>query len=99
MGSALIVRTIALRSIFLMAVALSPGAWARSRLAAYQIGVGVWTFLAFAYDGIETGQALVARGAGRGSRHCERARRDSGYWCGRSPPRQCWARSRCWATV
>ena len=29
-------------------------------LAAYQIGIGVWTFLAFAYDGIETaGQALV----------------------------------------
>lgn len=63
-GSALIVRTIALRSIFLMAVAVA-GRMGTVELAAYQIGIGVWTFLAFAYDGIETaGQALVARELG-----------------------------------
>ena len=63
-GSALIVRTVALRSIFLMAVAVA-GRMGTVELAAYQIGIGVWTFLAFAYDGIETaGQALVARELG-----------------------------------
>ena len=62
-------RTVALRSIFLMAVAVA-GRMGTVELAAYQIGIGVWTFLAFAYDGIETaGQALVARelGARRGA--------------------------------
>lgn len=58
-------RTVALRSIFLMAVAVA-GRMGTVELAAYQIGIGVWTFLAFAYDGIETaGQALVAREVGR----------------------------------
>ncbi|MEZ5381855.1 MAG: MATE family efflux transporter [Microthrixaceae bacterium] len=63
-GSALIVRTVALRSIFLMAVAVA-GRMGTVELAAYQVGIGIWTFLAFAYDGIETaGQALVARELG-----------------------------------
>ena len=67
-GSALIVRTVALRSIFLMAVFVA-GQMGTVELAAYQIGIGVWTLLAFAYDGIETaGQALVARELG-GRRH------------------------------
>ena len=75
-GSALIVRTVALRSIFLMAVAVA-GRMGTVELAAYQIGIGVWTFLAFAYDGIETaGQALVARELG--GRRSDEARSAAG---------------------
>ncbi|MBK7018223.1 MAG: hypothetical protein IPH38_01145 [Candidatus Microthrix sp.] len=87
----------ALRSIFLMAVFVA-GQMGTVELAAYQIGIGVWTFLAFAYDGIETaGQALVARELG-GRRHAL-AQSAAALCCsGRSRCRLRWGWRPCWGT-
>ncbi|MDO5697314.1 MAG: MATE family efflux transporter [Dermatophilus congolensis] len=72
-GAPLLVRTLALRATLLLTT------WVAARLgdvpvAAYQVSMTIWTFLAFALDALAiAGQALVGQALGSGDRTATRA--------------------------
>ncbi|MGL5858219.1 MAG: MATE family efflux transporter [Angustibacter sp.] len=85
-GVPLLVRTLALRSVF-MATTWVAASGDDTTLAAYQVAVTVWTFLAFALDALAiAAQTLTGHALGAGDR--ERARTLTtlmmrwGVWCG-----------------
>lgn len=71
-GAPLLVRTLALRATLLLTT------WVAARLgdvpvAAYQVSMTIWTFLAFALDALAiAGQALVGQALGSGDRNATR---------------------------
>jgi putative MATE family efflux protein len=89
-GVALVIRTLTLRAALLVttyAVVLSAGDSDAVSLAAHQLALTLWTFLAFALDAIAiAAQALTGRSLGAGDREGTRATTDRmvrwGWICG-----------------
>ncbi|MFF7637138.1 MATE family efflux transporter [Kitasatospora sp. NPDC008050] len=72
-GGPLMIRTLSLRAVLLLATAIAARLGDRE-LAAHQIAMAVWSFLAYALDAIAiAGQAIIGRYLGAGDRTGARA--------------------------